>query len=113
MAARPSQSRVELCPSCAQAAIVTVCNHCQARVTRQSTSEEKSQCLGEAAEDENRNSRRLPKRRSIVERLRPFDIICVMREDMPLSREIIEQLSELKLIASRGSIIPSPGQVLT
>jgi phosphoglycerate dehydrogenase-like enzyme len=40
----------------------------------------------------------------IVARLKPFDIVCVMRERTPLSREIIEQLPKLKLIASTGHI---------
>jgi phosphoglycerate dehydrogenase-like enzyme len=37
---------------------------------------------------------------AVIERLRPFDVICVMRERTPLSREIIERLPQLKLIAS-------------
>jgi phosphoglycerate dehydrogenase-like enzyme len=36
----------------------------------------------------------------VIERLMPFDVICVMRERTPLSREIIERLPQLKLIAS-------------
>jgi phosphoglycerate dehydrogenase-like enzyme len=40
---------------------------------------------------------------AIIERLKPFDVLCVMRERTPLTREILEQLSELKLIASTGS----------
>jgi phosphoglycerate dehydrogenase-like enzyme len=40
--------------------------------------------------------------RAVVERLRPFDVLCVMRERTPLPREIIEQLPNLKLIASTG-----------
>ena len=39
---------------------------------------------------------------ALVERLRPFDVICVMRERTPLPRRLIEQLSQLKLIASTG-----------
>jgi phosphoglycerate dehydrogenase-like enzyme len=39
---------------------------------------------------------------AVVERLRPFDVICVMRERTPLSRDIIERLPQLKLIASTG-----------
>jgi phosphoglycerate dehydrogenase-like enzyme len=39
----------------------------------------------------------------LVKRLLPFDVICVMRERTPLSREIIERLPQLKLIASTGS----------
>jgi phosphoglycerate dehydrogenase-like enzyme len=38
----------------------------------------------------------------LVERLRPFDAICVMRERTPLTREILQQLPNLKLIASTG-----------
>jgi phosphoglycerate dehydrogenase-like enzyme len=39
---------------------------------------------------------------AVVERLRPFDVVCVMRERTPLSREILQQLPMLKLIASTG-----------
>jgi phosphoglycerate dehydrogenase-like enzyme len=39
----------------------------------------------------------------LVDRLKPFEVVCVMRERTPLSREIIEQLPNLKLIASTGS----------
>ena len=35
----------------------------------------------------------------IVERLAPFDVVCVMRERTPLSREILARLPQLKLIA--------------
>jgi phosphoglycerate dehydrogenase-like enzyme len=38
----------------------------------------------------------------VVERLCPFDAICVMRERTPLTREILQQLPNLKLIASTG-----------
>jgi phosphoglycerate dehydrogenase-like enzyme len=37
---------------------------------------------------------------AIVDRLRPFDIVCVMRERTPLSQAIIERLPRLRLIAS-------------
>ncbi len=37
---------------------------------------------------------------AVVERLRPFDIVCVMRERTPMTRAIIEQLPNLRLIAS-------------
>src|SRR3984885_4958648 len=37
---------------------------------------------------------------AIVERLRPFDIVCVMRERTPMTRNIIERLPKLRLIAS-------------
>ena len=40
---------------------------------------------------------------ALIERLLPFDVICVMRERTPLPREIIERLPRLKLIASTGS----------
>jgi phosphoglycerate dehydrogenase-like enzyme len=39
---------------------------------------------------------------AVVERLRPFDVVCVMRERTPLTRQILQQLSNLKLIASTG-----------
>src|SRR5712671_4992318 len=39
----------------------------------------------------------------IVERLLPFDVVCVMRERTPLPRTVIERLPRLKLIASTGS----------
>jgi phosphoglycerate dehydrogenase-like enzyme len=39
----------------------------------------------------------------IVERLLPFDVVCVMRERTPLPRHIIERLPNLKLIASTGA----------
>jgi phosphoglycerate dehydrogenase-like enzyme len=38
----------------------------------------------------------------VVERLLPFDVICVMRERTPLPRSLIERLPHLKLIASTG-----------
>jgi len=40
---------------------------------------------------------------AIVERLLPFDVVCVMRERTPLPREVLERLPRLKLIASTGS----------
>ena len=39
---------------------------------------------------------------AVVERLRPFDVVCVMRERTSLTREILQQLPQLKLIASTG-----------
>jgi phosphoglycerate dehydrogenase-like enzyme len=39
---------------------------------------------------------------AVVDRLRPFDAICVMRERTPLTREVLQQLPNLKLIASTG-----------
>jgi len=41
---------------------------------------------------------------AIVERLQPFDVICVMRERTPLTRAIIERLPRLRLIASTGAV---------
>ena len=38
----------------------------------------------------------------LVNRLAPFDVVCVMRERTPLTREILERLPQLKLIASTG-----------
>jgi len=41
---------------------------------------------------------------ALVERLLPFDVICVMRERTPLPRTVIERLPQLRLIASTGPI---------
>src|SRR5712671_4520818 len=41
---------------------------------------------------------------AVIERLLPFDIVCVMRERTPLPRTVIERLPNLKLIASTGSV---------
>jgi phosphoglycerate dehydrogenase-like enzyme len=41
---------------------------------------------------------------TLVKRLAPFDILCVMRERTPLRKHLIEQLPKLKLIASTGPI---------
>src|SRR6266849_2854985 len=40
---------------------------------------------------------------AVVERLQPFDIICVMRERTPMTRTIIERLPRLRMIASTGT----------
>src|SRR6202035_4616731 len=40
---------------------------------------------------------------AVVERLQPFDIVCVMRERTPMTRTIIERLPKLRLIASTGN----------
>jgi phosphoglycerate dehydrogenase-like enzyme len=40
----------------------------------------------------------------LVERLAPFDVVCVMRERTPLSREVLQRLPRLKLIASTGPV---------
>jgi phosphoglycerate dehydrogenase-like enzyme len=39
---------------------------------------------------------------AVVARLRPFDVVCVMRERTPLPRDILQQLPKLRLIASTG-----------
>jgi phosphoglycerate dehydrogenase-like enzyme len=39
---------------------------------------------------------------AVVERLLPYDAVCVMRERTPLSRKVLERLPKLKLIASTG-----------
>lgn len=38
----------------------------------------------------------------LIERLLPFQIVCVMRERTPLNRELLSQLPNLKLIVSTG-----------
>src|ERR1700720_2471984 len=40
---------------------------------------------------------------AVVERLQPFDIVCVMRERTPMTRTIIERLPKLCMIASTGT----------
>jgi phosphoglycerate dehydrogenase-like enzyme len=40
---------------------------------------------------------------ALVERLLPFDVVCVMRERTPLPLEVLQHLPRLKLIASTGS----------
>ena len=37
---------------------------------------------------------------AVVARLKPFDVVCVMRERTPLTRDILQRLPGLKLIAS-------------
>ena len=39
---------------------------------------------------------------AVVERLAPFDVVCVMRERTPLPRNVIERLPRLKMVASTG-----------
>src|SRR6202790_2210186 len=41
---------------------------------------------------------------ALIERLLPYDVVCVMRERTPLPRNIIERLPNLKLIASTGPV---------
>jgi phosphoglycerate dehydrogenase-like enzyme len=38
----------------------------------------------------------------VIERLLPFNVLCVMRERTPLTRQILSQLPNLKLIVSTG-----------
>src|ERR1700719_177465 len=40
---------------------------------------------------------------AVVERLQPFDIVCVMRERTPMTRSIIERLPRLRLITSTAT----------
>lgn len=40
---------------------------------------------------------------AVVQRLLPYDVVCVMRERTPLRKEIIDRLPRLKLICSTGS----------
>src|SRR5277367_6162554 len=40
---------------------------------------------------------------AVVERLQPFEIVCVMRERTPMTRSVIERLPKLRLIASTGA----------
>jgi phosphoglycerate dehydrogenase-like enzyme len=40
---------------------------------------------------------------AVIRRLLPFDLVCVMRERTPLSRNVIAGLPNLKLIASSGT----------
>jgi phosphoglycerate dehydrogenase-like enzyme len=40
---------------------------------------------------------------AVVERLKPFDIVCVMRERTPMTRTVIERLPKLRLIASTAT----------
>src|ERR1700722_11463959 len=42
--------------------------------------------------------------KAVIERLLPFEIVCVMRERTPLSGNVIARLPNLKLIASTGSM---------
>src|SRR4051812_11371428 len=38
----------------------------------------------------------------LVQRLSPFDVVCVMRERTPMTRELLSQLPNLRLIVSTG-----------
>ena len=39
---------------------------------------------------------------AVIERLRPFQVVCVTRERTPLPQQILQQLPNLRLIASTG-----------
>jgi len=41
---------------------------------------------------------------AVIERLLPFDIVCVMRERTPLPRNLVDRLPNLKFIASTGPV---------
>jgi len=41
---------------------------------------------------------------AVIERLLPFDIVCVMRERTPLPRNLVERLPNLKFVASTGPV---------
>jgi hypothetical protein len=43
---------------------------------------------------------------AVVERLQPFDIVCVMRERTPMTRTIIERLHKLRLSPRREPGMP-------
>jgi hypothetical protein len=43
---------------------------------------------------------------AVVERLRPFDVVCVMRERTSLTREILQQLPQPKLMPRRDPATP-------
>ncbi len=40
---------------------------------------------------------------AVIERLQPFEIVCVMRERTPMTRSIIERLPKLGMIASTAN----------
>jgi phosphoglycerate dehydrogenase-like enzyme len=44
---------------------------------------------------------------ALILRLKPFDVVCLVRERTPLPRAVIEHLPKLKLIASTGRRNPS------
>src|SRR5580765_3233434 len=41
---------------------------------------------------------------ALIDRLLPFDVVCVMRERTPLPRNVIRRLPNLKLIVSTGPL---------
>ncbi len=44
----------------------------------------------------------LPGETAVIERLRNFDVVCVMRERTPLTRSILAQVPRFKLVVSTG-----------
>lgn len=40
---------------------------------------------------------------ALVERLQPFDVLCVMRERTPLPRSLLQRLPQLRMIATTGN----------
>ena len=42
------------------------------------------------------------KEKNIIERLRAFDVLCLMRERTPLSKDLINELPKLKLVVTSG-----------
>ena len=43
---------------------------------------------------------------AVVARLKPFDVVCVMRDRTPLTCAILERLPSLKLVASTALAMP-------
>jgi len=50
----------------------------------------------------------LPDPEAVIERLLPFDVVCVMRERTPLSRNVIDRFPNLKLVAVIGVGLTMP-----
>ena len=48
---------------------------------------------------------------ALIERLQPFEVVCVMRERTPMTRAIIERLPKLRLIASTAMMTIVAGVV--
>lgn len=44
---------------------------------------------------------------ALIERLAPFDALCVMRERTPLPRSLLQRLPRLRFVASTGPVNPS------
>ena len=45
---------------------------------------------------------------AVIERLLPFEVVCVMRERTPLPRNVIDRLPNLKLVAVIGVGLTMP-----